>query len=158
LQKTAELIAKYPKVLGGQPNPFQDLMPTASTASTAPAGVKFGSFMDAVKALHPNSATLKSSTPVADSKKKFPKLFNDFQAGTLIAMAKGGLVKNPMAALIGEAGPELVIPLKDLNGFGGQTVNIIINSAIAEQGLPNKIVEALQQYNRTVGKVPVTTK
>jgi hypothetical protein len=73
-------------------------------------------------------------------------------------MAKGGLVKNPMAALIGEAGPELVIPLKDLNGFGGQTVNIIINSAIAEQGLPNKIVEALQQYNRTVGKVPVTTK
>jgi hypothetical protein len=158
LQKTAELIAKYPKVLGGQPNPFQDLMPTASTASTAPAGVKFGSFMDAVKALHPNSDTLKSATPVADSKKKFPKLFNDWQAGTLVAMAKGGLVKNPMAALIGEAGPELVIPLKDLNGFGGQTVNIIINSAIAEQGLPNKIVEALQQYNRTVGKVPVTTK
>jgi hypothetical protein len=152
LQETIDLITKYFKTLGSQPNPFEALMPTPSK------GIKFNSFIDAVKALHPNSETLKSATPVADSKKKFPKLFADFQAGTLVAMAKGGLVKNPMAALIGEAGPELVIPLKDLNGLGGQTVNIIINSAIAEQGLPNKIVEALQQYNRTVGKVPVTTK
>jgi hypothetical protein len=152
LQETIDLIMKYFKTLSGQPNPFEALMPPPSK------GVKFATFMDAVKALHPNSETLKSATPVADSKKKFPKLFNDWQAGTLIAMAKGGLVKNPMAALIGEAGPELVIPLKDLDAFGGQTVNIIINSAIAEQGLPNKIVEALQQYNRSVGKIPVTTK
>jgi hypothetical protein len=152
LQETIDLITKYFKTLGSQPNPFEALMPPPSK------GVKFATFMDAVKALHPNSETLKSTTPVADSKKKFPKLFADWQAGTLIAMAKGGLVKNPMAALIGEAGPELVIPLKDLDAFGGQTVNIIINSAIAEQGLPNKIVEALQQYNRSVGKIPVTTK
>jgi hypothetical protein len=152
LQETIDLITKYFKTLGSQPNPFEALLPPPSK------GVKFATFMDAVKALHPNSETLKSATPVADSKKKFPKLFADWQAGTLVAMAKGGLVKNPMAALIGEAGPELVIPLKDLDSFGGQTVNIIINSAIAEQGLPNKIVEALQQYNRTVGKVPVTTK
>jgi hypothetical protein len=152
LQETIDLITKYFKTLGSQPNPFEALMPPPSK------GVKFATFMDAVKALHPNSETLKSATPVADSKKKFPKLFADFQAGTLVAMAKGGLVKNPMAALIGEAGPELVIPLKDLDAFGGQTVNIIINSAIAEQGLPNKIVEALQQYNRSVGKIPVTTK
>jgi hypothetical protein len=152
LQETIDLITKYFATLGSQPNPFEALLPPPSK------GVKFGSFMDAVKALHPNSETLKSPTPVADSKKKFPKLFADWQAGTLVAMAKGGLVKNPMAALIGEAGPELVIPLKDLNGLGGQTVNIIINSAIAEQGLPNKIVEALQQYNRSVGKIPVTTK
>jgi hypothetical protein len=152
LQETIDLITKYFKTLGSQANPFEALMPTPSK------GVKFNSFIDAVKALHPNSDTLKSATPVADSKKKFPKLFADFQAGKLVAMAKGGLVKNPMAALIGEAGPELVIPLKDLNGLGGQTVNIIINSAIAEQSLPNKIVEALQQYNRSVGKIPVTTK
>jgi hypothetical protein len=152
LQETIDLIMKYFKTLSGQPNPFEALMPKPSK------GVKFATFMDAVKALHPNSETLKSATPVADSKKKFPKLFADWQAGTLVAMAKGGLVKNPMAALIGEAGPELVIPLKDLDSFGGQTVNIIINSAIAEQGLPNKIVEALQQYNRSVGKIPVTTK
>jgi hypothetical protein len=151
LQETIDLILKYPKVLSGMPT-FEGLLPSPSK------GVKFNSFMDAVAALHPNSETLKSATPLADSKKKFPKLFADFEAGKLIAMAKGGLVKNPMAALIGEAGPELVIPLKDLNGLGGQTVNIIINSAIAEQGLPNKIVEALQQYNRSVGKIPVTTK
>jgi hypothetical protein len=151
LQETIDLILKYPKVLSGMPT-FEGLLPPPSK------GARFNSFMDAVAALHPNSETLKSATPFADSKAKFPKLFADFEAGKLIAMAKGGLVKNPMAALIGEAGPELVIPLKDLNGLGGQTVNIIINSAIAEQGLPNKIVEALQQYNRSVGKIPVTTK
>jgi len=150
LQETIDLILKYPKVLSGMPT-FEGLLPPPSK------GARFNSFMDAVAALHPNSETLKSATPFADSKAKFPKLFADFEAGKLIAMAKGGLVKNPMAALIGEAGPELVIPLKDLNGLGGQTVNIIINSAIAEQGLPAKVVEALQQYNRSVGKIPVRT-
>jgi hypothetical protein len=152
LQETIDLIMTYFKTLSGQPNPFEALMPKPSK------GVKFATFMDAVKALHPKSETLTSATPFADSKAKFPKLFADWQAGKLIAMAKGGLVKNPMAALIGEAGPELVIPLKDLNGLGGQTVNIIINAAIAEQGLAEKVVESLQSYNRTKGRIPVTVK
>jgi hypothetical protein len=39
----------------------------------------------------------------------------------------------------------------------GDTYAININAAIAEQGLPQKVVEALQQYNRSVGKVPITT-
>jgi hypothetical protein len=81
LQATVDLIAKYPKVLGGMPNPM--------------AGVT-------------------SQVPVT---------------------AGGGFSLRP-----------------------NDTYQININAAIAEGGLPQKVVEALQQYNRTIGKVPVKTK
>lgn len=81
LKITADLIAKYPKVLGGMPNPM--------------AGVS-------------------SQVPVT---------------------AGGGFSLRP-----------------------NDTYQININAAIAEQGLPQKVVEALQQFNRSVGKIPITTK
>ena len=81
LQATADLIAKYPKVLGGMPNPM--------------AGV----------------------------------------SGQVPVTAGGGFSLRP-----------------------NDTYQININAAIAEQGLPQKVVEALQQYNRSIGKIPVTTK
>ena len=81
LQATADLITKYPKVLGGMPNPL--------------AGV----------------------------------------AAQVPATAGGGFALRP-----------------------NDTYQININAAIAEGGLPQKVVEALQQYNRSIGKIPVTTK
>ena len=81
LQATADLIAKYPKVLGGMPSPL--------------AGV----------------------------------------AAQVPATAGGGFALRP-----------------------NDTYQININAAIAESGLPKKVVEALQQYNRTIGKIPVATK
>ena len=62
---------------------------------------------------------------------------------------------NPMAGMVGQ-------PAATAGGVGfqtrtGDTYAININAAIAEQGLPQKVVEALQQYNRSVGKVPITT-
>ena len=41
-------------------------------------------------------------------------------------LAKGGIVTDPTIALIGEAGPEAVVPL-DQYGGGGATVNIHVN-------------------------------
>ena len=35
------------------------------------------------------------------------------------ALAKGGIVDKPTLALIGEAGPEAVVPLSKMNQFGG---------------------------------------
>ena len=81
LQATIDLIAKYPKVLGGMPNPM--------------GGV----------------------------------------AGQVPVTAGGGFALRP-----------------------NDTYQININAAIAEQGLPKKVVDALQQYNRTIGKIPVKTK
>ena len=62
---------------------------------------------------------------------------------------------NPMAGVSGQ------VPVTAGGGFSlrpNDTYQININAAIAEQGLPKKVVEALQQYNRTIGKIPVATK
>ena len=42
-------------------------------------------------------------------------------------LAKGGIVTGPTLAMIGEAGPEAVVPLDGKNAPGGQTFNITIN-------------------------------
>jgi SLT domain-containing protein len=68
------------------------------------------------------------------------------------AMATGGIVTSPTFALIGEAGPEAVIPLSKMNSMGGG-VTINVNG-----GDPNSVVRALQQYVRQSGPVPVNTR
>lgn len=69
--------------------------------------------------------------------------------------ATGGIVTGPTRALIGEAGPEAVIPLDRLQS--GTTVNVTINAGIgvnpAEVG--NEIVDILQRYQRKNGSVPI---
>jgi len=66
------------------------------------------------------------------------------------AMAAGGIVTGPTMALIGEAGPEAVIPLDKMSAMGG--VNIYVNG-----GDPNAVVEALRTYMRQNGSVPIKT-
>jgi len=66
------------------------------------------------------------------------------------AMAAGGIVTGPTMALIGEAGPEAVIPLDKMSAMGG--VNIYVNG-----GDPNAVVAALRTYMRQNGSVPIKT-
>jgi hypothetical protein len=65
------------------------------------------------------------------------------------AMATGGVVTSPTFALIGEAGPEAVIPLDKMGGMGGG-VTINVNG-----GDPNAVVNALRTYMRQNGSVPI---
>jgi hypothetical protein len=65
------------------------------------------------------------------------------------AMAAGGIVTGPTLALIGEAGPEAVIPLDRMGGMG-TTVNISVNG-----GDPNAVVDALRRYMQLNGSVPI---
>jgi hypothetical protein len=65
------------------------------------------------------------------------------------ALAKGGLVTGPTMALIGEAGPEVVTPLKDFErmtgGGSGQTINYYAapnESLNAEQALATALKRA----------------
>jgi hypothetical protein len=67
------------------------------------------------------------------------------------AMATGGIVTSPTFALIGEAGPEAVIPLDKMGGMGGG-VTINVNG-----GDPNAVVAALRTYMRQNGSVPIKT-
>jgi hypothetical protein len=67
-------------------------------------------------------------------------------------LAAGGIVTGPTLAMIGEAGPEAVIPLDRMSqmGGGGTTVNINVNG-----GDPQSVVNALRTYMRQNGSVPI---
>jgi phage-related protein len=69
-----------------------------------------------------------------------------------IALAEGGIVTGPMNALIGEAGPEAVIPLSKM-GSMGNTYNITINANVADSRLGEVVVNAIKRYERSSGPV-----
>jgi hypothetical protein len=79
--------------------------------------------------------------PGRGTKVEFPKI---------PALADGGIVTGPTLALIGEAGPEAVIPLDRYNGGGGGDVNIYVQGAD-----PNAVVDALRTYMFRNGSVPI---
>jgi hypothetical protein len=81
-----------------------------------------------------------------------------FDVPDIPMLAQGGIVTGgPTLAMIGEAGPEAVIPLSKMDsmGFGGGGANITVN---VNGGDPNAIVRALQHYVRQVGPVPINTR
>jgi len=69
-------------------------------------------------------------------------------------LADGGIVTGPTLAMIGEKGPEAVIPLSGRNAGAGATNYITINTGAD----PQAVVRALQQYNRSIGAVPLNTR
>jgi hypothetical protein len=68
-----------------------------------------------------------------------------------IALADGGIVTRPTTALIGEAGPEAVIPLDRM--AKGNTYNITINANVADARLGEIVVNAIKRYERSSGPV-----
>jgi hypothetical protein len=114
----------------------------------------FPSFIEAVKNLHPNSKALNSPTPVRAAKAQFPKLYETYKAAGL-ALAKGGIVTSPTTALIGEAGPEAVVPLDNLQSGMNITININAGMGTDAAALGDEIVNVLQRYNRRNGALPL---
>ena len=68
-------------------------------------------------------------------------------------LAKGGIVTRPTLALIGEAGPEAVVPLGKGGGMG--TVNITINGAVDPVSTARQIRQILDQDARRQGRLSV---
>jgi hypothetical protein len=118
------------------------------------SGGLYGSFIQAVQALHPNAPSLSSKTPVADSRLAFPKLYAQYKAAGL-AMAKGGIITQPTQILAGESGAEAIIPLDRLQS--GSTINITVNAGMGSDGtrIGQMIVNELQAYQRRVGSLPL---
>lgn len=117
-------------------------------------GGLYGSFMEAVRALHPNAPALKSSSPVVQSRQDFPKLYADYKKAGL-AMAQGGIVTRPTQLLAGESGAEAIIPLDKLQS--GMTVNVTINAGMGTDPakLGDEIVDVLTRYQRRNGALPL---
>lgn len=67
-----------------------------------------------------------------------------------LMMAEGGIVTGPVNAIIGEAGPEAVIPLDRMGEFGGNQITVNVNGAD-----PNAVVAALRRYVAQSGPVPI---
>lgn len=72
--------------------------------------------------------------------------------GGLIPLATGGIVTGPTPALIGEAGPEAVIPLDKIGSLGG-TMNITVNMPAGSNGAD--IVSAIEREGRRRGTLPI---
>ena len=81
---------------------------------------------------------LGGQAPLAVVAKKIPRL------------AEGGIVSSPTLALIGEAGPEAVVPLDRMNTGGGVTVNVTGGLATSAE-IGQAVVNALRAYSRSAG-------
>lgn len=89
-----------------------------------------------------------------------PKEFKDLVAGKAKwaadypRMAKGGIVRQPTMALIGEAGPEAVVPLGK-GMAGGMVVNVhVAGSVIRERDLAVRVRDEMAQMLRRRGLDP----
>ncbi len=87
------------------------------------------------------------------SKKQVGQL-NDILSG-VPKLAAGGIVNKPTLAMIGEAGPEAVIPLRGRNAGMGATYNITVNAGLGTNGsqVGREIVDAIKKYERASGPV-----
>jgi hypothetical protein len=67
-------------------------------------------------------------------------------------MADGGIVTGPTLAMIGEAGPEAVIPLSQMGNMGGGGVTINVAGGLSTSAeIGQSVVNALRAYSRTAG-------
>ena len=78
-----------------------------------------------------------------------------------IALAKGGIVKTPTRALIGEAGREAVIPLNRMKEMGGLGTTINVNIDVSgvtnrsdKRALAREISDLIAQEMRRNGGAP----
>jgi hypothetical protein len=73
-----------------------------------------------------------------------------FDVPNIPMLAEGGIVTSATLAMIGEKGPEAVIPLDRMGQMGGNNVTINVNG-----GDPQSVVNALRTYMRQNGSVPI---
>lgn len=70
-------------------------------------------------------------------------------AGVVKALGEGGIVTKPTYALVGEKGPEAVIPLNRAGGAVGGNITVIVNgSVMEEEGLARKIGAIVARQRR----------
>ena len=68
-------------------------------------------------------------------------------------LADGGIVNRATLAVIGEAGPEAVVPLDQMRGgLGGSTYNITVQAGVGDPGqIGQSVVDAITAYERWNG-------
>ena len=79
----------------------------------------------------------------------------EISLGRIPMLAQGGIVDRATLALIGEAGPEAVVPLDRMGDMGGRPINITVNAGMGANGteIGREIVAQIKRYERTSGRV-----
>lgn len=72
------------------------------------------------------------------------------QAGGIPMMASGGIVNRPTMAIIGEAGPEAVVPLSKMSGRGGGSITFSPVFQLNSNGSPDDSRALLEQAEQNV--------
>jgi hypothetical protein len=77
-----------------------------------------------------------------------------FSVPNIPMLAEGGIVTSPTLAIVGEAGPEAVIPLDRMGGMGGG-INITVNAGLVStpDQIGQEIIQAIQKAQRRSGPV-----
>lgn len=77
-----------------------------------------------------------------------------FSVPKIPLLAEGGIVTGPTLAMIGERGPEAVIPLDRMRSGGGVTVNV--NGGLATSAeIGEAVVNAIRAYTRSAGPAQI---
>ena len=106
-----------------------------------------------------DEAASKTSKSNEELKTAIESLSSGVEEQGLVPFAKGGIVTRPTRALIGEAGPEAVIPLDQMEKSKGKTnVNITINAGVGTDpvSVGRAVVDAIKRYETVNGKVFVS--
>jgi hypothetical protein len=76
-----------------------------------------------------------------------------FDVPNIPMMADGGIVTSPTLALIGESGPEAVVPLGSGGGMGGMTIVVQAGLVSTPDQIGQDIILAIQKAQRRSGQV-----
>ncbi len=87
----------------------------------------------------------RTSAPPARMMEYAPGLFAP------VPFANGGIVTSPVLGLVGEAGPEAIIPLDRAGGFGTNIVVNVTGGMMDPEGVAREVVKVLNDSQRRVG-------
>jgi hypothetical protein len=73
------------------------------------------------------------------------------EGGLFVPFADGGIVSSPTLGLVGEAGPEAIVPLDRAGRLGGTSIVVNVSGAVDPEGTARQIRRILQDAERRSG-------
>jgi len=107
---------------------------------------------DLASAKKGSTAAKKATTALATANNAVANAKKSLAGITIPALANGGVVNKPTVSLIGEAGPEIVTPLKD---FQAMTANNNSGPSITYVAAPNQSLDAEQALFQAIKRAKV---
>jgi len=69
--------------------------------------------------------------------------------------ADGGIVTGPTLAMVGEKGPEAIIPLSQMGAMGGGVIVNVTGGLATSAEIGQAVVNAIRAYNRSAGPAQI---